>query len=243
MPAPKTYFVSDLHLFTRRSDGDQHLAGIRRLAAKADAFVLGGDIFDFRWTVFPTIEETVAQAQRWLAELSQSCPGCKFYMLLGNHDHHEQFMQVLDGLQERLDNLSWHPYFLRLSDSLFLHGDAADGDASADALARSRSRSLSDTRRHASAHFLYDLVVGAGLHRPVPFLAYPKKRTARRLLTYLDEIGHGPSAGVKNVYFGHTHRQLDGYRFGGLTFHNGGAPLKGVRFRILEAELAHREAA
>ena len=42
-------------------------------------------------------------------------------------------------------------------------------------------------------------------------------------------------SGVRHVYFGHIHRRVSGYRYRGLTFHNGGAPMRGQHFRILEA--------
>jgi hypothetical protein len=51
----------------------------------------------------------------------------------------------------------------------------------------------------------------------------------------LESIGEGPDTGVRDVYFGHTHKNLANYRYRGLTFHNGGAPIKGVKFRIVEA--------
>jgi UDP-2,3-diacylglucosamine hydrolase len=54
-------------------------------------------------------------------------------------------------------------------------------------------------------------------------------------LNYIDQIGHGPASGVEHVYFGHTHRELNNYRYGGVSFHNGGAPMHGVPFRIVAA--------
>jgi hypothetical protein len=71
----------------------------------------------------------------------------------------------------------------------------------------------------------------------VPHLVYSKRAVARRILKYLEEIGQGPAAGVQDVYFGHTHKHLKNYPFGGLTFHNGGVAIKGMKFRILEAEV------
>ena len=81
------------------------------------------------------------------------------------------------------------------------------------------------------------VVVLTRLHKPVPHLVYSKRTVARRILKYLEEIGQGPTAGVKDVYFGHTHKQLKNYRHGGLIFHNGGVAIKGMKFRILEANI------
>ena len=76
------------------------------------------------------------------------------------------------------------------------------------------------------------------LHKPLPHLVYPKRIVARRILAYLDDIRHGPGEGVRDVYFGHIHRNLSGYRCGGVVFHHGGAPIKGLKFRIVAANVA-----
>lgn len=236
-PQPTTaYFVSDLHLFARRSSAEEHLEPMRRLAQRAGTFVLGGDIFDFHWTTLDSIAHTVDAAEHWLSDLVGSAPHCEFHMLLGNHDHHGCFMQRLGKLAGAHENLRWDPYFVRLGESLFLHGDAADGDATHAGLQKAR-RSKLHAKRGRTANMLYDAVIQTGAHRPVPIMAYPKRRTARRLLKYMHDIGHGPKTGTRNVYFGHTHRALDGYQYGGVNFHNGGAPIKGVPFRIVPADV------
>jgi UDP-2,3-diacylglucosamine hydrolase len=58
----------------------------------------------------------------------------------------------------------------------------------------------------------------------------------QRILGYLERIGHSREQGAQHVYFGHTHDALENYRYGGLTFHNPGAPIAGLQFRILETE-------
>lgn len=58
---------------------------------------------------------------------------------------------------------------------------------------------------------------------------------ARRIAAYLRHVGEGPDSGVRHIYFGHTHRRVLNYRYRGMTFHNGGAPICGQPFRILEA--------
>lgn len=242
MTSHRVYFVSDLHLFAQRSQGEDHLSAIQKLSQNADTFVLGGDIFDFQWTTLRTIDATIAAAADWLQRLAEGSPNCQFHLLLGNHDHHDEFVAHLRLLEQAHANLSWHPYYLRLGDSLFLHGDAADGDATHTTLEESRRRHRK-RKRGVTANWLYDMFVRAGLHRPVPVLVYPKRRTARRLLAYLDEIGHGRASGVAHVYFGHTHRALNGYQYGGVAFHNGGAPMQGVDFRIVPARVSTRRAA
>jgi len=237
MTTHRAYFVSDLHLFAQRSQADEHLAAIEEIAQQSETFVLGGDIFDFQWTTLQTIDQTIAAACAWLTELAQSARECQFHMLLGNHDHHDDFVEHLDALSRREPNLAWHPYYFRWGDSVFLHGDCADGDATHAGLEVARRKRHRNQKRGPTANLIYDVFMRSGLHRPVPAVAYPKRRTARRLLAYLNEIGHGPETGVAHVYFGHTHRSLDHYRYGGVTFHNGGAPMKGVDFRIVTADV------
>ena len=133
-----------------------------------------------------------------------------------------------------MPNLSWHRFYLRLGDSLFLHGDVAGRRMTTERLVRFRARWLHTEPSGRFRRRAYDLVFRAGLHRPLPYLVHTKRRVARRIATYLEHIGHGPHNSVRHVYFGHIHRRVSNYRYGGLTFHNGGAPFHGQRFRIVE---------
>lgn len=208
---------------------------MRQRAQRADTFVLGGDIFDFRWTTLSSVDRTVDAAAHWLRELVESAPQCQFHMLLGNHDHHDCLMKQLRHLDAAHENLAWDPYFLRIGDSIFLHGDAADGKATHQGLIDARTRKPLHKKRGQTANLLYDAVVRTGAHRTLPVVAYPNRRTTKRLLRYLRDVGHGPETGIRHVYFGHTHRALDAYECEGVLFHNGGAPIRGVPFRIVAA--------
>ena len=230
-----TYFVSDLHMYSSRSQEERYLAEIEEKAARADNFVLGGDIFDFRWSMMTSIETTVVHAVHWLRELIVDCPNCHFYYILGNHDYHQPLMDRLDRLAATFDNFSWEPFYLRLGRSVFIHGDAADRMSTGEELAVARARWLDAEKRGRMANRLYDFAVANRLHAPVVRLVKTKKRTAKRIAAYLRDIGQDSSTGTRNVYFGHTHFSFTHYRFGGLTFHNGGAPIKGLHFEILKA--------
>lgn len=232
---PKAYFVSDLHLFAGHSQAERHMEAIRRAASGAAILVLGGDIFDFRWTRTSTVEEAVRQAIEWLGRLSAECAECQFHYLLGNHDYHQMLIDRLAALELARGNLSWHPFHLRLGSSVFLHGDVARKKMDPAALAAARSRWLHAKKRGPALRGLYELAIRAGVHKPIPRLLYPKRTVARRLLAYLEHTGQGPQQGVRDVYFGHTHVGLSHYRYGALTFHNGGATIKGLDFRIVEA--------
>ena len=231
----KCYFVSDLHLFANRSNAHRYLEQIAHAASRAEAFVLGGDIFDFRWARIPILR-AVERAAEWLRELAASCPDCHFHLVLGNHDYHQALIDRLVELDKEIPNLSWHRYYVRLGSSMFLHGDVADKTMNARELAEARDQWLDHRRRGPFLSALYDVVVMARLHKPVPHLVYAKRIVVRRILKYLESIGQGPRDGVRNVYFGHTHRRLSNYHYRGLVFHNGGAPIKGVKFRIIEAK-------
>ena len=231
-------FVSDLHLLARRSEGPRYWEAICHAAERSTAFVLGGDIFDFRWSTHQTAADAVDAALAWLEDLAARYPHCHFYYLLGNHDY---FAQFIERLRERcpegvpLTNLSWHALYVRLGDSVFLHGDAAGRRTTPEGLLRSRARWL-DAKPPGRLHRrVYDLVVRSGLHRPIPYLVYPKRRVARRIRDYIAHHGEGSHSGVRNVYFGHIHRPVAGYRYRGLLFHSSGASIRGQELRIIEA--------
>jgi UDP-2,3-diacylglucosamine hydrolase len=98
-----------------------------------------------------------------------------------------------------------------------------------------RSRWCRDHKHGEVANTLYDAAVAAHLHRAIGAAAHPTRRVVRRLAAYAERIGHSLLNGLRHIYFGHTHAALANYFFGGLTFHNGGAPMRGLQFRIVEA--------
>jgi UDP-2,3-diacylglucosamine hydrolase len=232
----KHFFVSDLHLFSRRSHAHLLAEDLFRAAAGAKTFILGGDIFDFRWTTLPSVAHTVEAALEWLRRLVEPHPECRFVFLQGNHDAHPRFTQELDAFSQTVSNLSWHPFYVRLGRSLFLHGDAAESPQMDHArLDVYRSRWSGDLKHGPMANRLYDAAVAAHLHRAIGAAAHPTWRVVRRLAAYAQRMGHSLMNGLRHVYFGHTHTALADYRLGGLTFHNGGAPMRGLQFRIVEA--------
>lgn len=229
------FFASDLHLFASRSWGHRHLEAILQRAATAEQFVLGGDIFDFKWSRATSLEHSVTAAIAWLDALTRRSPNCQFYYVLGNHDCIGPFVDALAQWSATVSNFHWDPHFVRLGCALFLHGDVADRVMNPQALLTAREHWATHRQCRPALHQLYGLVVSARLHAPIPRLVYPKRVIARRILSYLDEVGQGPESGVEHVYFGHTHRAFTDYAYGGLRFHTGGAPMPGLRFQILEA--------
>jgi len=235
-------FVSDLHLFANRSRGNDHLDRIRRAADHADYCVLGGDIFDFKWSTLADTRSTVDAALEWLRDLCTRVPGSHVQFLLGNHDYHHEFIERLPALADGVHNFEWHRFYIRLGDAVFLHGDVADRNMTAEMLADRRSKWTAHHQRGRFHSRAYDLVVKSRVHLLVPRAVYPRRIVARRILSYLEDIGHSPANGVRQVCFGHTHLPVNDYRYGGLCFHNGGAPIGTSKFRILELDVDHEDA-
>jgi len=230
------YAVSDLHMFCRRSEWESHLPAIHEAASKADLFVFNGDTFDFKWTSLPSVEETIERAIEFLRDFAAAYPTCRVHVNLGNHDHVQGFMDALEALSCKAENLTWHPYFLRVGSALFLHGDVTIRKMDHDKLERYRAGWL---RRHRKQgrfkNQAYDAAFRARAHVAVSKLAFPRRLTMRRLSAYIDDIGHGAQEGIERVYFGHTHVPMGGHEYRGVTFHNGGAPMPFMEFSLLKA--------
>jgi len=235
---PRACFVSDLHLFANRSRADDHLHGIQRAADDADLCILGGDIFDFRWSTLPSTDATVDAAVCWLRDLCRFAPQTEVQFLLGNHDYHVRLIDRLPELSRDVANFEWHRFYIRAGDTVFLHGDVADRKMTSEMLERRRERWATHRQKGRYHSRAYDLVVKSRMHLLVPRAVYPRRLVARRIVSYLDHIGHGRDKGVRQVCFGHTHRPLQEYRYRGLLFHNGGAPIGTGRFQILQVEVA-----
>lgn len=231
----KTYFVSDLHVLSRRSQEPRVRHQLAAAADQASTFVLGGDIFDFRWSTMG-FEQSMRAAEQWLLDLVGPRGHCQFHYLLGNHDCHPVFVQRLQGLATRLPNLNWHEEFLRDGDHVFLHGDVLDGCGTSYGLLQSRLRWSAHEHRGPFAHAAYDAAVKMRIHKAVGKVVNPRRRVAKRLAAYLDHLGHGHASGVREVYFGHTHVAVRDYHYGRLRFHNGGAPMPGLKFSVLEVQ-------
>jgi UDP-2,3-diacylglucosamine hydrolase len=235
--SPICYVVSDLHLFSQRSLGHHYEDEIYAAAGQADHFVLAGDIFDFHWTTLNSIQDTVQAACGWLSHLVETHPTCQFHYLLGNHDNHRYFVERMGGLAQRADNFVWYPYLLHMGSSVFLHGDAANPGMTPERLPHYRHRWSQARMRTPLQHQIYDAATRINLHVAAIRMASPRRRVARQLLAYLDSHGHAPETGLRDVYFGHTHRAMRDYPFQGVRFHNCGAPMPGLNFEIIKARL------
>jgi UDP-2,3-diacylglucosamine pyrophosphatase LpxH len=233
---PSVCFVSDLHLFARRSSAELHIDQLVAAANTCDYCVLGGDIFDFRWSTLPSEQATAAAAVEWLHEFNQRTNTCVVHFLMGNHDDHPLLIEHLPELATEAETFEWSRFYYRLGNTLFLHGDVADRTMTAACLEKQRQQ-FHHGRRSEMHHRLYDMAVKAHLHRITPPAVYPRRKTCKRILAYLEQIGEGPETGVEHVCVGHTHRPIDNYRLGKVTFHNCGAPIGKAPFRIVTREV------
>ena len=232
------FVLSDLHMFSRRSQWHTLLDTIHDVAQTADLFVFNGDTFDFKWTVLESVEETIDKSIDFLRTLAQASPNCHFHVNLGNHDHARPFILRLDSLAKTTPNLSWHPYFLRVGSTLFLHGDVAMWKMTHRDLEGYRAKWLDRHKKHGRfRNRVYDAVLRTNAHVTVSKLAFPRRRTARKVSAYLKDIGHDAETGIKHVYFGHTHVPMSAYQYRGVTYHNGGAALKGMQCILLKAKI------
>lgn len=242
-----SFFLSDLHLFSRRSIAPHLHHQIVTAAQNAHLLILGGDIFDFRWSTHPTLDSSVYQSIDWLNELISVNPSCRFHYLLGNHDCHPNFIKALGQLSQTQPQFAWHSHYLRIDETIFLHGDVIDlrlraGQEFHQVLDSKRlSGELRDPPKPLS-HTIYDMAVRARVHRMVMQLAKPNELVVRRLLKYLRSQKQTLDTGVSRVYFGHTHRRMDGFRREGMQFFNPGAAIKGLPFHLLDAHIlpSHR---
>lgn len=232
----KGLFLSDLHLLSGRSNIERHQDQISSWVEASDIAVLGGDIFDFKWSRQPTLDKAIEVALNWLTRLIQQHPRTSFYYLLGNHDCHPRFVAELDRLTFHAPNLQWQPYWLRLGQFAFLHGDILDGGLEHAHLDVKRKKHICDPIPQAYRHWLYDVAVQAKVHRVVSSLVNRQNWVLTKLYNYLSSQGLDPKSGVTDVYFGHTHRVINNVTYRGVHFHNGGACIKGLDFKILPFE-------
>lgn len=239
-PMTRTHFISDLHLFSRRSSAPELESVIQSAVKHSETFVLGGDIFDFRWSTQGSMSRAVEDSVDWLQRLIEVKPDCHFHYLLGNHDCHPEFVEALTRLSEQVPQLVWHRHMMRLGDRVFLHGDIVDtkvrsGEKPHDVL--DSRRLIGEMRRPPNrvSHALYDAAIQVRVHRVVAQLAKRHALVLKRLAHYLSEHGETHATGVRDVYFGHTHRSLSSIAYNGMRFHNPGAAIKGLPFQIIEA--------
>ncbi len=230
MRVHKGYTTSDLHLLTNRTSADRLMPRLHRAGDEGDLLVLNGDIFDFQWSVYPNLGESLDYVETWIEQLLRRHQDCRFVFIMGNHDSLPAYGDLLDDLSDRYDNLAWEPYYLQLGASVFLHGDVGSSAGCSRRLAAYRQR-WHGRRRQPWMHKAYLACTHMGIPRMI-CECRPTRRHMPEIAAYL-EAELGPAFGeLRDVYFGHTHKPLTNYRWNGLRFHNTGAAIHRVRSRI-----------
>jgi UDP-2,3-diacylglucosamine hydrolase len=230
--------LSDLHLFARRSAGQELMRDLLPDLKRVRLLVLNGDIVDFRWSTLGSHQETVRRSVDWLEELIASLPGCQVRYVLGNHDCHAAFVPALERLAGTHSGFHWHEFSLQLDGILFLHGDCTNwrmDQRSLERLRRSWSRSR---RRGTSATNAYRALDRLGVTRVAHRWQFPVGRTLDRLTYHLDEAHPGWSHEIRHCYFGHTHEPFRDIERQGVRFHNTGSAIRSMKFNPLPLPLA-----
>jgi len=224
------HFISDLHLFSRRSIGLERWNQWWLDAEQADLLVLGGDIFDFRWSRLKNLSETLLAARQWLEELMTVHSHGKVVYLLGNHDCSPDFKSLLDQIAKQFVRFEWAPEVWQTGDCIFLHGDILDAGTTSKDLERYRGGFYEAIPRGKVANTLYDIVVQSRLHCVPPQFRHRPKNVCRKLTAYLSKHKSCDLSIAKQVYFGHTHVPMFGYEYDSILFYNAGSGVRHLAF-------------
>jgi len=229
----KGYVISDLHMFARWSHPRKYVKQMHQAARGADFFVLNGDIFDLRWSILPDVEATIDAAIDWLGEFANAHPNCTVYYILGNHDAFEGLASRVDDLARKTKNLQWRPAYLRMGGVLFTHGDLFwRGERSS----FDRSLPTSAVRITRVIGWAYHLIHTIQATR-VFHAMWPAMRCARHIERSLANAPKELTDGITDIYCGHTHTAVSDFVHNGLTFHNTGSGIRGLRCNICEASV------
>ncbi|MCW1925436.1 metallophosphoesterase [Luteolibacter arcticus] len=234
---PRGIVISDLHLFSVRSAGEQRLASIRDDLAAADVIVLNGDTFDFRWSHFRDEEKFVEAALDWLRRFAATYPQATIHFICGNHDCLDALTVCLDDLAQRCPSLSWHETHLLLGTHLFVHGDCAHRRMDAVGLGRYREVFKREKPRAAWLAQGYRVVDRIGITWLAHRSHFGVQGTLERLTWHLDRAIPEWRATTRDCYFGHTHLPFRGRSLDGVRFHNTGCGIAGSRFAPVMFEI------
>jgi UDP-2,3-diacylglucosamine pyrophosphatase LpxH len=229
-PAQKLTFISDLHLFSSRSNAEQHRDLIASSIDDADLCVWGGDLFDFRWSRLRDENESVDRSLEWLDHWYQQFPTKQFVFLDGNHDAHMAFSENLAAWTSQRDRFRAGLDCIRVGQTLLLHGDVIEGRGCPDRFSRYREGWQAKPVASTTANKLYDAAIASRAHRAAAATAHRRRNTCIRLLRWMHAQPSEATAGVRRIVFGHTHRRIHAYRVEGVEFYNGGAAIQHVPF-------------
>lgn len=234
---PKALFVSDLHLFSRRSIGQKHWNECLPVIEQVEHVVLGGDLFDYRWSQLGDLHATLPAVREWLRNCLVAYPQKSWHYILGNHDCHPEHQNLLRELGDTHQNLQWYEEQLTLASCLFLHGDLLDASVHPDGLEVYRRHFHEVRPRSELASRTYDWLVGCRVHTVVARLRHRSKRTCRQLIRRIRSKSNGLGAQTQSIVFGHTHVPIHGLLVDGYRFYNPGSGIRNTPFRPIVLEI------
>ena len=223
-------FLSDLHLFSRRSIGQARWEESESAVRGADVIVLGGDMFDLRWSQLGTMAETIKAAEDWLLKAIALNPDARWVFLPGNHDCHPEMLLRLAGISDRVETFELQTHHWRIDGHVFLHGDVLDARRHPRGLVGYREKFHEDRSKGGFANLLYSAVIFSRLHGVVPRIRHTTDQTCAALLDYLEKDCSISRDDVQAIYFGHTHVPIVGHEYNGVTFHNPGSGIRHLSF-------------
>jgi|GEM_PF-269672 len=232
--------LSDLHLLRHPNTSTISLDQLPEMTTQYQLVIFNGDMFDFEWTSFKTEPDAIRFALRWVKDLAQSQPDCKFVFLAGNHDHDPLYSEGIERLAAENPNVHWKFEYLRVGDKVFLHGDATHIGARLESLPALRRRWSATRRKLSSLRRFYHFFNSPAKIAKITSVL-PKKYWARRISAYLQAAMKEEFEEIKDVYFGHTHVAFRDYVFENHVYHNSGSSIKGVKMLPLEFRFEHED--
>ena len=233
-PVRKGVFVSDLHVFSGRSKGETLSNELQGAYPESSLLVLGGDIFDFKWSSLGETG-TLLAAEKWLGTLLDQWRG-EVVFLAGNHDCLPKFFGVLSQISHRCDRFTWHRHHLHLGDAVFLHGDVLDSGHDLSKLDSYRDRFHPKSNQTTFSRRAYGAIVAMRIHRMAPKLRHRELQTCRKLLGLLPQLVKAPSK-IRRIFFGHTHVAVAGRELHGVKFFNPGAAVQHIAFTPIQFDV------
>ncbi len=227
-------FVSDLHVFSGRSKAESLPSELQVSYPESNLLVLGGDIFDFKWSSLGE-SGTLVAAEKWLLILLDQWRG-EVVFLAGNHDCSPKFFGILSEISSRDERFTWHRHHLQLGDSVFLHGDVLDAGHDLSMLDSYRDRFHPQSNQSNLSRRAYGAIVAMRIHRMAPKFRHRELQTCQKLLRLLPQLVNTPSK-VRRVFFGHTHVAVAGRELHGVKFYNPGAAVRHITFKPIQFEV------
>ncbi len=221
--------MSDLHLFADRVPLSSWETPKQIWREHFDLCVLNGDIFDFRWAAQRELTMALRAARTWLEDLVGPSERCRFVVLMGNHDAHSSYGDMLDELAAQYDNFCWGAHWFVLGPKVFCHGDMPDLTGELDRLRDYRRKHAAHPPAKRMGRVLYASATRMGVAGALPRVLPWRRQCARIDVLLRTQLGEAYQ-NITDVYVGHTHVHFQNRECRGKRFHNGGAPLPGARF-------------